>query len=136
MVPQWLPDFSRGSHTRLDALDEVDGADVGPGAAEWPGAGLILSPHLSLFCTGKCPLSMHCFLFFFLGTGDGEQCQEELSAGGALRANADVLDAESEQLGSEMGLKVASIRITFSPGVPVLLCVGNEVLTNLTLAFM
>lgn len=62
--------------------------------------------HLSFFCTGESPLLhpllVHCFLCFFLHTGDGEWCQEEFGASGVLCTETDVLSEELEQLGSEM----------------------------------
>lgn len=82
---------------RTNALGRVDSAIAGPGEVEWPGTGLTVlpSPHLSLFCTGECPLLVRSFLCFFLAP-ECEWCKEMLSAGEMLHTKAEVLDAKLE----------------------------------------
>lgn len=68
-----------------------------------------------------CPLLVlvsalcHCTTFcFLLDIGDGEQFREVTGARGTLCTNADLLGVKSEWIGSETGLRAASIRIAFS----------------------
>lgn len=57
---------------------------------------------------------MHFFLCFFLSTGDGEWCWEEVGVSGELRIETNVLGAELEQLGSEICWRAASMKIVLS----------------------
>lgn len=75
-----------GSRTGLNDLGRVDGTTIGLGLKEWPDTDRMLlpSPCLPFFDTGKCPLPVHCFLYFFLGTRDGERSRNAHSAIGAF----------------------------------------------------
>lgn len=54
-------------------------------------------------------LSVRCFLYFFLCTGDGEWCWKEHSAGEVLHTETKLLDTYLEQLSSKASLRAASI---------------------------
>lgn len=77
-----------------------------------PNAGRAWSPmpFFSFFGTSKSTCSACAFFGFFLGTGDGNLCWEDNSAGGALHTKANVLSAESNWLDSDASLSADFIR--------------------------
>lgn len=97
-------------------LGSVNGVIRGSGEDEWPDAGLtmLVAVLLFLLCMGERPLSVRCFLCFFLSTRDGEQRWEEHGARGALCMVVKVLSVDSEGLSSEADLRATSIRKAFS----------------------
>lgn len=69
---------------------------------------------LSISCTTERPLSVSCFLCFFLSTGDEERWQKEHCAEGVLCMDTEMLSTNVEQFGSETGLRATSMSRTFS----------------------
>lgn len=77
---------------------------------EWPNAGPSPSAYLA---SAPGIGSFSCFLCFFFGTRDKDQCQDTQLVGGALHTIAEVLGAESE-CSSKAALRAASTRRTFN----------------------